>query len=315
MHTWTDCHVHLVDFLAEQADVPDLVRAFAAAGVDRAVVTGLPVRKRWSVAEPRRPSYYLDGSDSVAYDSATDRSVLDLVPLLESTGDLQVAPLVCGFDPTDRLAVEHVERVWALSPRWAGVGELLLRHDDLTNLTQGETPVADHPALDDVLDFCAGRDVPVSVHHDSASRGRPSEHEYLPPFEAMLDKHSDVTVVWCHGGSSRGIRPHDQVGLVADLLSRYPRLVVDVSWVLLDQVVDGDGQVDPRWCELVVSRPDRFVLGSDAVASPGTVTDRARQVRGAPGGPARLRARPGRPRERFPSVVPVTCVSDPAVQV
>lgn len=91
---------------------------------------------------------------------------------------------------TSRLAVEHLEAVWARSDRWAGVGEVLLRHNDLTNLTRGETPVADHPAMDNVLSFCADKQVPISVHHDSSSAGRPSEHEYIAPFENAIRKTS-----------------------------------------------------------------------------------------------------------------------------
>lgn len=102
-----------------------------AAHTERAVVFGLPVKKKWSTAEPLKPSYYLDDNAPCQYHSLTDVLVLDALESLDTADGLRVAPLACGFDPTDRLAVEHLESVWARSDRWAGVGEVLLRHDDL----------------------------------------------------------------------------------------------------------------------------------------------------------------------------------------
>lgn len=273
---WTDCHVHLVDFLQEPVDPATLARALTGAGADRAVVFGLPVKKKWSVAEPERPGYYLDGNDPCGYHSATDGTVVDLVPRLEAEG-LAVAPLVCGFDPTDQLAPDHLRRVWAGWDRWRGVGEVLLRHDDLTNLTIGETPRPDHPAMVAVLQAAAGRGFPVSVHQDTGSTGQPSAQQYVPAFERMLEAVPEATVVWCHAGSTRALRPHDQLDLVGRLLGRHGNLVVEVSWVLLDQVV-ADGEVDPRWVGLVASHPDRVVVGSDTVADHATVSRRGEQV-------------------------------------
>lgn len=273
---WTDSHVHLVDFLQQPADVGTLQEAFRESGVRRAVVFGLSVKKKWSIAEPERPGYYLDGNDPCGYHSATDDTVADLVPRLESDS-LQVAPLACGFDPTDQLAPDYLHRLWAVWPRWAGVGEVLLRHDDLTNLTIGETPRADHPAMLGVLRAAAERGMPVSVHHDTGSTGRPTAQQYVPQLATMLTAVPEATVVWCHAGSSRGLHPHDQRQLVGRLMDRFPNLVVELSWVLLDQLVH-DGDVDPGWVQLVHDHPDRVVMGSDTVADPSTVTSRAEQV-------------------------------------
>jgi predicted TIM-barrel fold metal-dependent hydrolase len=143
------------------------------------------------------------------------------------------------------------------------VGELLLRHDDLTNLTYGEPARAGHPALDPVLDLCAQRDWPVSVHQDSSSAGRWDEFEYLDEFRGMLDRHLGTTVVWCHAGASRRVKPGEHVSMVRDMLSTYRRLHLDLSWAVYDELVTREGRVDPAWVELVGDFPDRFVIGSD----------------------------------------------------
>jgi hypothetical protein len=42
------------------------------AGVDRAVVFGMAVKKKWAVYEPRQPDYYLDDNAPCIYHSLTD---------------------------------------------------------------------------------------------------------------------------------------------------------------------------------------------------------------------------------------------------
>lgn len=276
---WTDSHVHVVDFLQRPAERDPLRRALLDAGASRAVIFGLPVKKKWAAAEPLAPGYYLDDNARCHYHSLTDMYVLDAVADLERDTTLTVAPLVCGFDPTDRLVAEHLDAVWSRSPRWAGVGEVLLRHDDLTNLTVGETPVADHPAMDGVLDFCAQHHVPISIHHDSSSAGRPARHEYLPPLEAALRRHRGTTVVWCHAGVSRRVAPHGQHQVVTDMLTEHPNLIVELSWVVLDHLVDPHAGVDPHWVSLIENHPERVVIGTDTVADPTTITDRGTQIR------------------------------------
>lgn len=274
---WIDAHVHLVDFVQRSADIDDLWGAFADCGVERAVVFGVPVKKKWSLAEPVRPTYYLDDNAECHYHSLTDLLTLEVATELESRGGIRTAPLVCGFDPTDQLAIEHLELVWSRSDRWAGVGEVMMRHDDLTNLTVGEVPAPDHPAMDDVLAFCGERQVPLSLHHDAGAPARPGDHEYTASLENALRRHRSTPIVWCHAGVSRRVEPVDQVNLLRDLLPRHANLTVELSWVLLDHIVDASG-AHPDWVALVDAFPERFVVGSDTVARGATIRDRARQI-------------------------------------
>jgi hypothetical protein len=262
-----DAHVHLVDFLQHGEGAEAFLTAMDAAGVDRAVVFGMAVKKRWAASEPRRPGYYLDDNSGCYHFSLTDALVANELRDLAPDRRARLAPTVCGFDPTDLLAIEHLERVWVSYDGWAGIGELLLRHDDLTNLTPGEPASIAHPALDPVLDFARDRDVPVAVHHDSSSAGRPGEHEYVPELSSVLGRHPGTTVVWCHAGISRRVEPKGQAGVLAELLAAHPRLHVDLSWAVVDHVVPG-GQPDAAWVRLLDDRPDRFVLGSDVFGRP-----------------------------------------------
>lgn len=109
---------------------------------------------------------------------------------------------------------------------------------------------------------------PVTRGGDDGA-GRPTGHEYVPQLDEMLARHPDTDVVWCHAGVARRIEPHDQAAVVGSLLARHRRLHIDVSWSLVDRIVDahGDG-ADPNWVALIDEFPDRFVLGSDSVAAP-----------------------------------------------
>lgn len=258
-----DSHLHLVNFLQTPVPGGDLVRTLARPDLDGAVVFGLPVKKKWALSEPERPTYYLDDNAPCGGYSLTDELVATLVQQLPDESRSRVAPLICGFDPTDRLAADHVETMTGRWDGWRGIGEVLLRHDDLTELTYGENARAGHPALDEVLEICRARGWAFSFHQDASSAGRGDGAEYVGEVRTMLRDHGAVAQVWAHAGVSRRVRPADHVRLVGELLDDHDNLHVDLSWVLADDVV-GDEGPHPDWLALVVRRPDRFVVGSDA---------------------------------------------------
>jgi hypothetical protein len=111
------------------------------------------------------PTYYLDDNAPCGtYSAPTSWSPPSWGRRPTQRG--RVAPLICGFDPTDLLAADHVELMIARHDGWRGIGEVLLRHDDLTELTYGENARAGHPALDPVLDVCEVRGWPFSFHQE-----------------------------------------------------------------------------------------------------------------------------------------------------
>lgn len=107
-------------------------------GIERAVVFGLPLVKKWDAYDPLEPRYYLDDNSRCYYYSATDHLVLAAFQSASGPERNRFASLICGLNPTDKHGVRHVERMLERSDVWRGVGEVLLRHDDLTNLTNEE---------------------------------------------------------------------------------------------------------------------------------------------------------------------------------
>lgn len=284
-----DSHLHVVDFLQRPMAVQEVREALDANG-EGLVLFGLPVKKKWALSEPEKPTYYLDDNAPCGTYPLSDVLVAELVVQVEAalpvTRRGQLAPAICGFDPTDRLAADHVELMISRYDGWSGIGEVLLRHDDLTEITHGENARASHCALDGILDVCAQRGWPFTFHQDASSAGRSGQREYVGEVRAMLDRHPDVSQVWAHAGSSRRIEPDDHPALIAEMLDAHPALHIDLSWVVLDRIVVESKRIAPDWRDLILRHPERFVLGSDAFGSldglAGSIKQREQLLGGLP---------------------------------
>lgn len=260
-----DSHIHLVDFLQSSDGLPALLEKMDLAGVERAVIFGMPLVKKWNAFDPIEPHYYLDDEARCYYYSYTDQLVAEALQSIPEPQRSRFAPLICGFNPTDRHGVRHIERLLTHADIWRGVGEVLLRHDDLTNLTFEETARANHPAMTPVYELCGARGLPILLHQNSTSVGRHDDYVYLHELVEVLDGHPDLTVVWGHCGLSRRVfhdRYHEMVG---QMLDTYPNLHVDTSWVGFDDEMCARGLLRPEWVGLVERHADRFLVGSDLV--------------------------------------------------
>jgi predicted TIM-barrel fold metal-dependent hydrolase len=234
-----------------------------AGNVTRTVVCGLPVKKKWEVFEQNPPHYYLDDNSPCYYFNQTDEILARELLRLPPAARRRFAPLVCGFNPTDKYAVRDVQRTLDKYPFWRGVGEVLCRHDDLTNLTREEVARMNHPALFDVYRLCAERRLPMLIHQNSTSVSIHDEYEHLHELREVLDRFPQTTFVWAHCGISRRVSHKNYHEMVAALLVEYRNLSVDLSWVAYDDVVCTALEPKKHWLDTINRFPDRFCLGSD----------------------------------------------------
>ncbi len=72
-----DAHLHFVDFIQETDGMIRLVEAMDAGGVSKAVVFGIPLKKKWEAFEKRPPHYYLDDNSPCYYFTGTDEILAD----------------------------------------------------------------------------------------------------------------------------------------------------------------------------------------------------------------------------------------------
>ena len=270
-YRYSDAHLHYVDFFQETEGMPALLKAMDEAGVEQSMISGIPVAKKWHEDEPKRPRYYA-GDDADAYwYSATDLYVAAALEKLPAEQRRRFHPFLTGFNPVDKNAVSHIERMLELYPGlWQGIGEVFTRHDDLTALTSGDTPRANNEAMTRIYHLAAERDLPVLLHSNITSK-RERNPLYLAEIEEPLRNHPHTRFIWAHAGSSMEIHRHQErmdflLPVLTRLLEDYPNLYVDLSWSVLEPyLLDERGVPRKAWVDLVVRFPERFMLGSDVV--------------------------------------------------
>ncbi|QDU37402.1 Amidohydrolase [Maioricimonas rarisocia] len=259
-----DAHLHLVDFCQETEGLDAVLAAMDAAGIERAVVFGLAVTKEWSEWEKREPTYYLSDNCRCYYYSLTDAILAEQYLALGPKQQQRLAPLLCGFNPVDQHASRHVERILDLYPDvFHGIGEILCRHDDLTNQLLGQPPRANHPALRQIYSMADARNWPVLIHQDISSVGRHNEPLYLHEIVDPLQEHSGVTFVWAHCGHSRRINVEGHLDHLTRLMDEFDNLCLDYSWYVYDSLICEEGRPRKEWVEFTERFSDRICLGSD----------------------------------------------------
>jgi hypothetical protein len=275
----SDCHLHFVDFLQHTDGIKALIAALDRSGVDHAMLCGMPLVKKWSPAEPIQPQYYLDDDARCYWYSATDVFVAREVSTLSPAERARIHPFICGFNGSDRNAVEHIRRMLEWYPGlWEGIGEVMTRHDDLTALTYGETAQANSVALDPVYDLAAEHDLPVFIHSDVGSIWK-REPIYLHEIEEAVRRHPKTRFVWCHAGISRRIDVPTLTHELRRLLTTYPNLSIDLSWVVFETYIypynatTKSSQLSQDWVTLIEAFPSRFLIGTDQVGHFGNYSD------------------------------------------
>jgi hypothetical protein len=262
----TDAHLHIINFIQETPGGEALLYYMDRANVGKAVVFGLPVSKMWAAWEREAPDYYLANDAACYYYGYTDVIVAELVRSLPPEQQARLYPLICGFNPVDGYALRHIERLYDQYPDvWSGIGEVLLRHDDLTAFTYGETARANHRALWPVYQFAADHDLPVLLHHNVTSVSKSDHPVYLWELEEAVTEFPRTRFVFAHCGMSRRVDVPFYYQMVDRLLAQYPNLYVDYSWIIYDVSICPEGRPSPDWLALTEKYSDRICIGSDLV--------------------------------------------------
>ena len=141
-----DAHLHYLDFFQRSDGMDSFVHAMAMAGVTGAMICGCSLKKHWSEYEERMAPNAISDTDVLQYFSLTDGTVRSALEATKPSVADMFVPSLCGFDPTDRLAVEQITQLleFGIGPRlgWGAIGEVMLRSGDITNL-KGTLTAAD----------------------------------------------------------------------------------------------------------------------------------------------------------------------------
>ena len=299
--TTTDSHLHLLDFLQNGDYLEDgkliekgpgqalpageryklidaALWAMDGANVSHALISGMPFVKKWNENESFRAGYYLDSSSRVVRARDTDYHIaLALSDYRDHYGEdakglARLFPCVSGFDGTDMGGVDMIaKRMIEFPGTFRCIGEVMSRHDDLTNLTTGERPRVNHPALFRVFDFAGEFGIPVSLHHNitAISRGEDvKEPLYLEELLQTFKAFPKTQFIWCHAGISRRLNVAGMTEILDAVLAEHQAHVrIDLSWVVYGDYVKADWE---NWIRLIEKYPENFLVGSDQVGSYAT---------------------------------------------
>jgi len=265
-----DCHLHLLDFLQKSSGTSAALKAMDGCACKKALVFGMPCCKKWMFYRPEKPLYYQDDNAPCYVYAYADQMVADAWLALPDHERARLAPCFASFDPTDLAAVDHVSRLYNKYPKmWRGIGEVMCRHDDLTMmLLDKEIPRVNHPGLYPIYEFAIAKDLAVQVHHNSDRVGdNDNDWEYVYEVEEVLKKYPTLKFVWVHAGVSRRCSEPDHHKMIERMCTDYPNLMVDISWVVWEDVIcDAEGVVKPGWVDCIQKHHTKFFIGSDNVA-------------------------------------------------
>ena len=260
-----DTHCHYVDFVQHTDGMEYLLKQMDSAGVENIVLFGISVTKLWTDFDRIRPIYYDANDAPVYYYAFTDVILAEAVKKLPKDQQKRIYPMICGFNPVDRNAIDHIRRMVEMYPdMWVGIGEVFFRHDDLTRMTYGRNPTANCISMNPVYKYAAEKNLPMWIHSDI---GDPINNTpaFLYEMEETIKKHPKTKIVWCHIGNTRGVNVPNLPEITVRLLKTYPNLYYDLSWVVFDQIIAPDGKPDPTWVKIIEQYPNRFMIGTDKI--------------------------------------------------
>jgi hypothetical protein len=259
-----DSHIHIVNFRQETEWLNKLLYYMDKANISKAVIFWMPVKKLWSEHERISPEYYLDDDSECYYDSFTDWVVAEEYNKLPKKDQDKFYPLICGFNPMDINAIRHVENMFKFYPGvFCWIWEVLLRHDDLTFMTQWEPPRINNKAMYPIFEFAVEYDLPVVVHNNITSPWVSDHPKYLFELEQVLRDFPKAKIVFAHCGASRRVYSPYYKKMIERLLSEYPALYVDYSWVIFDHIIMRNDETKQDWIELTEKYSDRILIWSD----------------------------------------------------
>ncbi|MCX6811897.1 MAG: amidohydrolase family protein [Candidatus Berkelbacteria bacterium] len=208
-------------------------------------------------------------TDEYYYYSATDTMLAKDYESLNDKEKNRFFPLICGFNPTDKLAYKQIERVIKYFPnRWHGIGEVLFRHGSQTRHIPGELPRLNHPAMENVYRLCADRKMPILIHQNLNSDESSPNPEAMQELEETLDKQKKTIFILSHCGTAQKIYNPNHHEVMRELLSYHDNLCVDLSWKIFDKYIYRAGNLDENWVKLAQDFSERICLGSDDTENP-----------------------------------------------
>ena len=273
-YLFNDAHFHLTNYIQEGTDIKVYLEEIMGDKIGRSTLFGLPLQQQWSyrVTRDNAPTYYLDTDAHLYYYSFTDAYIAMAYKSLSPEQQNRIDPMITGFNPTDMYAAAHIRRVLQTFPGvFSGVGEFSIHKEFVSSKIEGDVASFYDPALDSILSFCAEVGLIALVHNDIDNPfPKPGKPNYLHGMQDLVKRHPKTTIIWSHVGVGRVVAPlKDMLTPFEAMLGdpAFNNLIIDISWdEAAKYIVASDSSV-ARTAYLINKYPDRFLFGTDNVAS------------------------------------------------
>ena len=269
-----DAHFHLTNYIQQGTDIHKFLDIMGTK-VGRVAIFGIPLQQQWSYRNDgnRAPTYYLESDSPLYYYSFTDAWIAMAYKSLTREQQARFDPMITGFNPTDMYATDHIKRVLQTFPGvFTGIGEFTIHKEFVSPKVAGEVASLDDPALDRILDFCAESGLLVIIHNDLDSPfpkpGKPPA--YLEQMRNLIKRHPKTTIIWAHTGMGRVVRPVQRHAATLEAMLKDPafgNLYFDISWTEVAKYLVASPESAKITADLLNRYPDRFLFGTDEVAS------------------------------------------------
>ncbi len=261
-----DSHLHVRPFGGEPVPFDEVLGYLRATGVRFANIYG--IGQMLPIDSPC--TYYLDciGTPVVPTlrnDFANAESLLRNPP-----DDLHLT-LSMTFpdlsDPESVLAgIELLEAEFPGMFRW--VGEVNLVKQALFGNGHRAVPHETIAEWAPFMQLLRDRAMPIAIHSDLGREDDPTL--FLPLMQEVLNRYPDNPIVWMHMGLSRELTTMpgaDHIALMESMLNRYPNLMLDITWRVIDDSYFSRPDEQELYVEFLNRHSERILPGTDFLAS------------------------------------------------
>ena len=148
------------------------------------------------------------------------------------------------------------------------MGEVNLVKQALFNNGHRPVPPAKIPEWAAFMKVLRNRGIPLAIHADLGNDREPTR--YLPLVQEVLRLYPDNKIVWLHMGLSKelvNMDPGQHIRIMETLLHRYPNLMVDISWRVVDDHYFSKPEKQTAYVSFLNRNSERVLPGTDFLAS------------------------------------------------
>ena len=261
-----DTHVHFRPFGGPAVPFEEILGYFEATGVLFANVYGIGQ----TLPASSSCTYYLD-CPGTPVTPTLKNDFFNAANVVTTAPDGLHLTLAMTFpdlaDPESILAgMQLLDAEYRGLFRW--MGEVNLVKQALFENGHTAVPAGKIAEWDGFMQALRERGIPLAIHADLGSDDEPTR--YLPLMEDVLRRYPDNAIVWVHMGLSRELTtlaPDRHVALMTSLLERYPKLMLDIAWRVIDDAYFSTPEGRAAYVPFLNAFSERILPGTDFLAS------------------------------------------------